>query len=220
MITLRNISVSYGEQNVLKNVDCKILAGEFVLITGKSGAGKTTLISLLIGAIKANSGLISVDGIELIKLNARDLQLYRRTIGVVFQDYKLLEKKTVSENVAFALEVCGENHKEVEKATEKALQMVGLRDSADKFPNQLSGGEKQRVAIARAMVHEPKILLADEPTGNLDAENTNEIVKLLLEINKQGTTILLATHDMQLVKKLDKRTMLVKDGGIEGASNK
>ncbi|MDD4351997.1 MAG: cell division ATP-binding protein FtsE [Candidatus Gracilibacteria bacterium] len=215
MIKFKHVSLSYGPEKVLHEVSFGIKQGEFVLLTGKSGAGKTSIIKLLLGARQPDSGSILVNDLEISKLTTANLQLYRRTtIGVVFQDYKLISKRSIHENVAFALEVCGESKQMIEKKVPEVLKLVGLAKISHKFPDQISGGEAQRVAIARAVVHDPEVLIADEPTGNLDQENTADILNLLKTINERGTTVILATHDQQIVDSLKKRILHVKDGKI------
>lgn len=216
MLKFKDITLSYGTEQVLRDADFLIKDGEFVLLTGKSGAGKTSIVNLLLGALHPQKGQVLVNGLVVNELNPHDLQLYRRTLGVVFQDYKLLPKRTVFENVAFALEVAGVGKSEIEKRVPEVLRLVGLEKMSHKFPGQLSGGEKQRVSIARAMVHKPQLLIADEPTGNLDSENTAEIIKLLLTINKTGTTVILATHDQAIVNNLKRRTLVVEGTKVTG----
>lgn len=199
---------------VLDQVNLEIKPGEFVSIIGPSGAGKSTLIFLLIGAEKLSGGSISVDGYAVNKMKPKAIQYYRRRIGVVFQDYKLLKHKNVYENVAFALEVCGYDRKSIAKRVEEVLEKVGLKGKNKLFPRQLSGGEKQRVAIARALVHNPGLLVADEPTGNLDPVTGKEIIKILMDINEQGTTVVLTTHNRDLVDFLKKRVILLHEGKI------
>lgn len=214
MIIFQNVSKKYGKNVVLDQVGLKINPGEFVSIIGPSGAGKSTLISLLIGAEKLSGGSISVDGYAVNKMRSRAVQYYRRRIGVVFQDYKLLKHKNVFENVAFALEVCGYDRTTIKEQVNGVLKKVGLENKAKLYPRQLSGGEKQRVAIARALVHNPGLLVADEPTGNLDPLTGKEIIKILLEIHQQGTTVLLTTHNRDLVDFLKKRVIVLQDGKV------
>jgi len=197
----------------LRDVTLHIDPGEFVSIVGQSGSGKTTIIRLLIAEIKADSGRIVVGGWDITDIKSRQIPLLRRQIGVVFQDFKLLPHKTVFENVAFALQVSGSPRSRINKIIPQVLKIVDLQDKLDRYPRQLSGGEKQRVAIARALVHRPKILLADEPTGNLDALNSKDIVNLLLKINEFGTTVILVTHDQNVVNSLKKRVITL-DGGV------
>lgn len=214
LIEIRQISKYYGDRPALKEVNLKINPGEFVCLVGQSGVGKTTLIKLLAKQEGPSEGQVFVAGRNLADLRHREVPLYRRKIGVVFQDFKLLPQKTVWENVAFALEVCGVRASEVKRRTDKVLDLVGLSRSKDGYPEELSGGERQRTAIARALVHSPKILIADEPTGNLDPVNTWEIVELLYRINQKGTTVILATHNRQVVDRIGRRVILMKSGKI------
>lgn len=215
MIRFNNVSVKYDKEvYAIKDLSLKINEGEFVFIVGKTGAGKSTLFKLLTREIKPFSGSIKVfrDNIEYI--NDRDIPYYRRQLGVIFQDFKLLEDRNAFENVAFAQEVIGINPFKIKKRVIKLLNIVGLRNKAHKMPNELSGGEKQKVAIARAIVNKPKILLADEPTGNLDEMSTNEIMNLLDSINQNGTTVVVITHDMHLVERMNKRVIRLDEGNI------
>ncbi|MBT5016721.1 ATP-binding cassette domain-containing protein [Candidatus Peregrinibacteria bacterium] len=214
MIQFENVIKKYGEHKVLDHVDLEVEGGEFVTLIGPSGAGKSTLLHALIGDLDIDSGSILVDGYEITQFKDSALQEYRRKVGMVFQDYKLLENKTVYENVAFALEVCGEPEEDIRERVYAVLDLVGMLDHEGKFPRQLAGGEGQRVAIARAMVHNPRLLIADEPTGNLDFWNTQEILKLLLKINDQGATVLLATHNRDLVDELNRRVVVLNEGRI------
>ncbi len=215
MILFTNVSKYYENGTIstaLEDVTLKIDAGEFVTLVGKSGAGKSTIVKLLIGEERPTKGKITVAGREVSRLTSSELPALRRKIGVVFQDFRLLPKKNVHENVAFAMEVAGRPEAEIEAIVPQMLDMVGLADRAGHFPGQLSGGEKQRVAIARAMVNRPTVIVADEPTGNLDPMNTWEIVKLLIKINELGTTVVLATHSRDIVNALGKRVISI-DGG-------
>ncbi len=214
MILFSNVVKRYDGRAVLKDIDLQIGGGEFVTLIGPSGAGKSTLIHALIGAIKVNRGLIEVDGHDITKLDRNQLQEFRRKIGIVFQDFKLLPQKTVYENIAFAMEVCGAEEKEVRRRTKEVLEIVGLTRHAHQFPHQLSGGEKQKTAIARALVHDPKLFIADEPTGNLDPENAEEVLYLLQKINITGATVILATHNRYLVDNIRKRVVAMKEGRI------
>jgi len=198
MIKLHNISKNYGRTKVLHNVTINIAPGEFVSIVGQSGAGKTTLVRILIGEERASEGQVLIGDWNITKINRREVPFLRRQIGVIFQDFKLLPRKTLEENVSFALEVSGGTPQKIKKIVPSVLKIVGLEDKKKRYPSEVSGGEQQRAAIARALVHQPKILLADEPTGNLDAINANEIIDLLLRINKFGTTVILVT----IIKKL------------------
>ena len=212
MIDIVNLTKQYDNFKALDNINLKIDRGEFVSIVGPSGAGKSTLVKLLICEEKPTSGKILIADRNIAKLEPQELPYYRRKVGVVFQDFKLLQQKTVYENVAFALEVCEAPQAEIVDKVPKILDLVGMLKRKDNCPNELSGGEKQRVSIARALIHSPKILIADEPTGNLDPVNAWEIIDLLSRINKQGTIVLLATHNKQIVDRLKKRVILLKDG--------
>lgn len=221
MIELKGVTKSYSltsnaRQRVLAldNVNLSIGKGEFVSLVGPSGAGKSTLIRMLIAEEKPDEGAIMIADRDIAVLKPRELPYYRRKIGVVFQDFKLLPAKTVWENIAFALEVSDISSADIKERVPKILTLVGLADKADNYPSELSGGEKQRVAIARAMIHSPRILIADEPTGNLDPQTTWEIVELLVRIHRSGTTIILATHNKAVVDKLEKRVIVVEHGRI------
>jgi len=183
-------------------------------VVGQSGTGKTTLVKLIIAEEKPTEGNIEVGGWDITKIHQRDVPFLRRQIGVIFQDFKLLPKKTVQENVAFALEVAGVPHSRIREVVPKVLDIVGLRKKVDSYPHQISGGEQQRVVIARSLVHRPKILVADEPTGNLDSINTEEIIEILKRINEFGTTILLVTHNREVVNRLRKRVVTLHNGKI------
>ncbi len=212
MILFEHVSKHYGDKMVLNDISLMIEGEEFVTVIGPSGAGKTTSIKALIGAEKPGTGVILVDGYDITKMSPAVLQYYRRKIGIIFQDYKLLPQKTVYENVAYAMEVCGLNSAEIALRVPEVLEIVGLMEQKDHFPYQLSGGEGQRTAIARALVHNPKLLIADEPTGNLDPENTYAIISLLLKINSAGTTVIIASHDKEMVNLINKRVVSLKNG--------
>lgn len=215
MIKLRGVTKTYpGTHVAIKNVNLHIKPGEFVSIVGQSGTGKTTLAKLIIAEEKPDKGKIIIGGWDITKIKNSEIPILRRQIGVVFQDFKLLPKKTVFENIAFALQVSGAPGKKIKTIVPQVLKVVGLEDKEDRFPDQLSGGEKQRVVIARSLVHRPKILLADEPTGNLDAINVREIIDLLLKINKFGTTIILVTHNTDIVNSLRKRVITLDQGQV------
>ncbi|MBL4695095.1 ATP-binding cassette domain-containing protein [Candidatus Gracilibacteria bacterium] len=214
MITVENVTKSYGRTRVLDKISFKVKGGEFVTIVGPSGAGKTTLLHAMTGALPISDGFIQVDQYAVHKLSSHEIQEYRRRIGIIFQDYKLLPKKTVFENVAFALEVAGYDEKTIRQRTVAVLKLTGLENKRNNFPKQLSGGEKQRAAIARALVHNPELLLADEPTGNLDPENTLALAKLLKKINKSGTTIILSTHNKDVVKTIGGRIIKLDKGKL------
>lgn len=215
MIKLKGVSKKYSKDSVgLDNVDLHIEAGEFVSIVGQSGTGKTTLIKLLIAEERPTAGEIEIGGWDITKISYRDIPFLRRQIGVVFQDFKLLPKKTVYENVEFALEVGGAPHHRIKEIVPRLLDIVGLSHKKDKYPHQLSGGEQQRIVIARSLAHRPKILVADEPTGNLDAVNTQEIMEILKKINEFGTTVVLVTHNKDIVNQLRKRVITLHGGKI------
>ncbi len=215
MINFQNVSKFYGnDSTALEEVNFKVDPGEFVCLVGKSGAGKSTMIKLLVGEEKPSKGRVFFGQYEVNKLDAKELPPFRRHVGVVFQDFKLLPMKNTYENVAFALEVAGRPQAEIRELVPQVLDMVGLGDKLSNFPHELSGGEKQRVAIARSMVHRPEVIIADEPTGNLDPFNTWEIISLLQKINQLGTTLILATHDKEIVNNLDKRVVTLDRGRI------
>lgn len=215
MISFQNVSKVYNNKSIaLEEVSLTVKPNEFVSIVGKNGAGKSTLIKLLIGEEKPSKGRLFFDSYEVNKLRLRELPEFRRKIGIVFQDFKLLATKTAYENIAFALEVDGKSQSEIQEFVPQILDMVGLSDRAFNFPHELSGGEKQRVAIARALIHQPMLLIADEPTGNLDPLNSAEIVKLLVKINELGTTVVLVTHNKDIVNNLHKRVVSMDNGRI------
>lgn len=216
MILLDRVTKTYpgDEEPVLDNVSLHIDPHEFVFLVGKSGAGKSTLIKMITKEELPDSGKIVVGGIDLDFVRRRHIPHYRRRLGVVFQDYKLLPTRTVFENVAFALEIAGMSNREILKTVPKVLDLVGLESKANKFPTHLSGGERQRVSIARSMARQPKILIADEPTGNLDKLTRTEIIDLLQKINDFGTTLLVTTHDENIVNNLRKRVVTLKDGRV------
>ncbi len=198
----------------LHNINMHIEPGEFVSIVGMSGSGKTTIVRLLIAEIRPSHGQIIIGGWDITNIKNAQIPFLRRQIGVVFQDFKLINKKTVFENVAFALQVAGAPTSRVRSIVPQVLDIVDLKDKANRYPAQLSGGEKQRVAIARALIHRPKVLLADEPTGNLDALNSKGIIDLLLKINEFGTTVVLVTHDKDVVNSLKKRVVTLEGGQV------
>ena len=216
MILLDSVTKQYpgDPEPALDNVSLHIEPNEFVFLVGKSGAGKSTLIKMITKEEHPDSGKIIIGGIDLDYVKKRHIPGYRRRLGVVFQDFKLLPKRTVYENVAFALEIAGVSNKEIRKTVPKVLDLVGLLDYANKFPNQLAGGQQQRVSIARSVARQPKILIADEPTANLDKLTTQEIIELLKKINDFGTTILVTTHNENIVNNLQKRVVTLKDGRI------
>ncbi|MFH0892016.1 cell division ATP-binding protein FtsE [Candidatus Falkowbacteria bacterium RIFOXYB2_FULL_47_14] len=215
MIRFQNVYKLYPKNvAALNNLSTHILPGEFVSIVGQSGTGKTTMVKALIGEEKVDKGRIIVGGWDITNIGQREIPVLRRQIGVIFQDFKLLPKKTLFENVAFAMQVCGGHPKKIKKIIPHVMKIVGLETKADRYPQEVSGGEQQRTAIARALVHRPKILLADEPTGNLDSLNANEIIELLLRINKFGTTIILVTHNREIVNRLKRRVITLENGTI------
>lgn len=215
LIVLRDVTKTYPNgREALREVDLAIPEGDFVFLVGPSGAGKSTLIRLLIGDELATRGHVFFDGRDMARLPRRQIPRLRRRIGVVFQDFKLLASKTVRENVAFALEVTGTPGRQIRPAVERVLALVGLTAQADQFPAQLSGGEQQRTAIARALVHDPRVIIADEPTGNLDPLISWEILQLLLRINEMGVTVLMATHNAELVTALRRRVVALEEGRI------
>jgi len=215
MITLENVSKVYPPNvHGLTEVTLTIEPGEFVSIVGQSGAGKTTLAKLLIAEERPTRGKIEIGGWDITRISQRDIPFLRRQIGVVFQDFKLLPRKTVYENVAFALEVAGVHSRRIRDIVPQVLKIVGLDEKLGRFPRQLSGGEQQRVVIARALVHRPKILLADEPTGNLDTINAREIIDLLQKINAFGTTVVLVTHNREVVNALRRRVITLSEGRV------
>lgn len=215
MIKFSGIAKHYAPDVVaLENIHLQIEAGEFVSVVGQSGMGKTTLVKLLIVEERPTKGQIEVGDWDITKIPYRDIPFLRRQIGVVFQDFKLLPKRTVYENVAFALQVSGTPRARIHEVVPKVLDIVGLKQKHERYPHQLSGGEQQRVVIARSLVHRPKILVADEPTGNLDAVNTQEIIEILKRINEFGTTILLVTHNKEMVNQLRRRVITLYNGRI------
>ena len=214
MIKFQNVIKHYNGVRALDGVNLDIHHGEFVSLVGLSGAGKTTLFKLLIGEEQIDGGKILIDDVDISQVRKSELPFLRRKIGTVFQDIKLLPKRTAFENVAFAMEVCGHKLQKIAQEVPKILDLVGLIHKRDHFPYQMSGGEKQRVAIARALAHRPVLLLADEPTGNLDGVNAGEVLDLLLKINQLGTTVMLATHAADLVNRVKKRVITIEDGKI------
>lgn len=215
MIKFENVTKIYPDKTVvLQNVSFEIKEGEFVSVVGKSGAGKTTLVRLILGLEEPTSGQVFFKNVNLIDADPFEIQELRRKIGGIYQDYKLLPTKTVYENVAYIMQVEGKENKEIEKEVPKVLEVIGLKEKVNNFPNELSGGEQQRLAIARALVNHPDIIIADEPTGNLDPYNTYEVVSLLQKINQAGKTVILATHDREIINKLGKRVITLEKGKI------
>ena len=215
LIEMNGVTKKYHRSTTaLRDINVSVNPGEFVYIVGPSGAGKSSFIKLLYREEKVSAGTLKVGEFNLTKMKKRQIPILRRSIGVVFQDYKLLPKKTVFENVAYAMQVIGEKPREIKKRVPEVLELVGLKHKMRSFPDQLSGGEQQRVAIARAIVNNPKVLIADEPTGNLDPEISWEIMQLLERINLQGTTVLMATHNKQIVDNLRHRVIAIEEGRI------
>lgn len=215
MIEFQNVSKVYPDGTVAAaEVNFFVEPGEFVSIVGQSGAGKTTVARMIIAEEKPSEGRIVIGGWDISDIKRSQIPVLRRQIGVVFQDFKLLKRKTVAENVAFALQVCGTKRAKMSKIVPQVLKIVGLEEKADKFPHQISGGEQQRVVIARSLVHRPKILVADEPTGNLDTITANEIIDLLVKINSLGTTVVLVTHNPDIVNTLRRRVITVDHGTV------
>lgn len=220
MIKFENVSKIYNSHSTaLKDVSFEVGHHEFVSVVGKSGAGKTTLLKLLLAEEKPTGGKIFFNRQNISSVSQRELPLLRRQIGAIFQDFKLLPNKTAYENIAFAMQVVGKSEMEIKSDVPKILDLVGLKDKADNFPRELSGGEKQRVAIARALVHRPSIIVADEPTGNLDPINTWDVIRLLLKINELGTTVILATHDKEIINALEKRVVSLEGGVVARDEN-
>lgn len=214
MIKFKNLKKIYDDQIILDDINLEIDKGEFVSLVGMSGAGKSTLLKIMTREERPTSGSVLINNIDLADVHDRDVPYVRRKIGTIFQDFKLLERKTAYENVAFAMEVSDATPEEIAKDVPQILSIVGLGDKQSHFPNQLSGGEKQRLAIARAMIHRPEILLADEPTGNLDLVNSYDVVKLLSKINELGTIVILATHDTSIVNTIGRRVISMDKGKI------
>lgn len=216
MILLDRVTKTYPRRKTaaIDRINLHVEPKEFVIVVGPSGAGKSTLLKLLTREEKPTSGKIIIGGIDYERMKDKDIPALRRRIGVVFQDFKLLPNKTVFENVAFALEIAGYSNREIRHTVPKVLNIVGLKNKANSYPRELSGGEMQRVAIARAVVRQPKILIADEPTGNLDPKHAWDVISVLEKINKYGTTVLLTTHNQEIVNKLKRRVVTIKDGKI------
>ena len=216
MIEFRDVTKIYdsNDTHALENVNIKIEDGEFVFIVGSSGAGKSTFLKLIMHEEKPTSGEVIVNGYASTKMKKKQVPYYRRTMGIVFQDFRIIPKMSVYDNVAFAMRVIGTKEKEIRKRVPYILQLVGLSQKARSMPNELSGGEQQRVSLARALVNNPDLIIADEPTGNLDNNNAWEIMKLLEEINAKGTTVIVVTHNLEIVKVMKKRVITVKKGTI------
>ena len=216
MIHFENVTKKYSANTGIDNVSLDIDRGEFVFLVGPSGAGKSTFIKLVMKEIEADVGSIRVMGNEIVELPARSLPKHRRNIGMIFQDFRLLPNKTVYENVAFAMEIVHKSQRKIKRQVPLALKLMGISSKANMFPDELSAGEQQRVAIARAIINKPAMLIADEPTGNLDPATAWEIMNLLDEINKRGTTIVMVTHAKAIVDKMQKRVVTIESGKIVG----
>ncbi len=215
MIEFDNVTKVYGKDTAaLERANLEIEAGEFVFLVGASGSGKSTIMRLILKEVEPTAGSIFVNGVKLSAIPRRRIPRHRRNIGCVFQDFKLLPNKTVTENVAYAMEVTGQKPRSIRSKVPEMLQIVGLTQKTEKYPHELSGGEQQRVSIARAFVSQPPILIADEPTGNLDPETSVDIVQLLNRIHRIGTTVLVATHDQEMVNTMQKRVVALQDGNI------
>lgn len=221
MITLDNVRKTYSTGvSALNGISLKIKKGEFIFVVGSSGSGKTTLFKLLLKELEPTSGTIYMNNKNLSRLRRRRIPRMRRGIGVVFQDFRLLKDRTVYENIAFAQRVVGKSSKTIKETVPQLLALVGLADKASAYPKELSGGEQQRVALARALANNPPVLLADEPTGNLDPKNAWELMKLLEEINLRGTTVIVVTHNKEIVEKMQKRVVLMSNGVIVSDESK
>ena len=215
MITFDHVSLNYDARHTaLSNINIHIDKGEFVFIVGPSGAGKSTFVKILTHELVPETGSVIVNNIKINKLKPSKVPYYRRSLGIVFQDFRLLSEKTVFENIAFVLRVTGAKSKDIKERVNKVLDLVGLRGKEKELPSKLSGGEQQRVAIARALVNQPTLLIADEPTGNLDPKTSEEIMKLFTEINHMGTTIIMVTHSKDLVNAMHKRVVNIEEGHI------
>lgn len=215
MITFDHVSLNYDARHTaLSNINIHIDKGEFVFIVGPSGAGKSTFVKILTHELVPETGSVIVNNIKINKLKPSKVTYYRRSLGIVFQDFRLLSEKTVFENIAFVLRVTGAKSKDIKERVNKVLDLVGLRGKEKELPSKLSGGEQQRVAIARALVNQPTLLIADEPTGNLDPKTSEEIMKLFTEINHMGTTIIMVTHNKDLVNAMHKRVVNIEEGHI------
>lgn len=217
MITFSDVSLRYDARHTaLSNINIHIDKGEFVFVVGASGAGKSTFVKIITHELVPDKGDIIVDGVKINDMKAAKVPYYRRTLGIVFQDFRLLSEKTVFENIAFVLRVTGAKTNAIKEKVNRVLDLVGLRNKAKEFPSKLSGGEQQRVAIARALVNQPVLLIADEPTGNLDPSTSDDIMKLFNEINHMGTTIIMVTHNKDLVNSMHKRVVSIEEGHIVG----
>jgi cell division transport system ATP-binding protein len=214
MIEYKNVTKYYGDNIGVEGVSCRIDNGEFVFLVGPSGSGKSTFVKLLLKLIDADGGSIMYNGYDVTRLESIEIARHRRSMGIVFQDFSLLPKKTVAENVAFAMEIIGRTRRSIKRQVPQMLDLVGISAEADKFPDAISIGEQQRVAIARAIVNNPSVLIADEPTGNLDPETGWEIMRLLEQINRRGTTVIMVTHSSEIVNAMGKRVIAIRDGKV------
>ena len=215
MLRMENVSKVYpGGSVALQDVDIHIKPGEFVFVVGPSGAGKSTFIKMLFREVLPTTGSIFVNGVDILSLTPKEIPYMRRQLGIIFQDYRLLTDRTVYENVAFAMQVIETPHRKIKRRVLNVLDLVGLRHRANAYPNELSGGEQQRIAIARAIVNDPILVIADEPTGNLDPETSWDIMEIFKEINASGTTIVMATHDKEIVDAMGKRVVAIEHGNI------
>ena len=215
MLRMENVSKVYpGGSVALQDVDIHIKPGEFVFVVGPSGAGKSTFIKMLFREVLPTTGSIFVNGVDILSLTPKEIPYMRRQLGIIFQDYRLLPDRTVYENVAFAMQVIETPHRKIKRRVLNVLDLVGLRHRANAYPNELSGGEQQRIAIARAIVNDPSLVIADEPTGNLDPETSWDIMEIFKEINASGTTIVMATHDKEIVDAMGKRVVAIEHGNI------
>ncbi len=214
MVKFKDVTKKFGAVTALEKVSFEVAKGEFVFITGPSGAGKTTILKLILAEMKPDFGQVDVDGVNIASLKSADVPLFRQKIGTVFQDFKVLPERTVSENVEVALAVLGLSETQWSERVSHVLKLVGLSRQAELFPSQLSGGELQRVSLARALVVNPKLLLADEPTGNLDWDTSDSIMQIFEKINKEGKTVIMATHNLEIIKKYKKRVIHIVGGRI------
>ena len=215
MIRLKDVEFEYENgTKAIRGISLDIEDGEFVFLVGPSGSGKSSIIKLLTGEVMPDAGRIMINGFSATNISNRQIPLMRRTLGVIFQDFRLIEKKTVYDNLAFAMRVVGAGKKEIQERIPYVLYLVGLEDKADRYPTELSGGEQQRVAIARALVNNPSTIIADEPTGNLDPERSLELMQLLVKINQLGTTLVVVTHEKDLVDRFNKRVVTISEGKV------
>jgi len=214
MIEYKNVTKYYGDNVGVEDISVKIKDGDFAFLVGPSGAGKSTFVKLLLKLIEADSGSIMCDGYEVTTLSNRMIPEHRRSMGIVFQDFSLLSKKTVFENISFAMEIIGKSRRSIRRQVPQMLELVGIPNEGAKYPHEISIGEQQRVAVARAIVNNPAVLIADEPTGNLDPDTGWEIMRLLEQINRRGTTVIMVTHSKDIVNAMGKRVIAIKDGSI------